>query len=209
MTEHGTDGGEWADPAAFGLAPLAGINLAFAGDFLGWWGPDAAVLVAAIGFVGGICQLLTGLLSMRRGDGGGGTLMATFGMLFMWGPALMLTLEAVGVASGIQPFFGAWSVFLGLLLGLWSLALLEKPWFEFLIGPLGFGALTAAGLHDLVGLPAVIAGIGFLALLAWGLYMLAHALAAMSGIPVPLGRPAVELLGPGPAGDDTQYAHGD
>lgn len=185
----------WADPSAFGLAPLAGINLAFAGDFLGWWGPDAAPLVATIGFVGGICQLLTGVISLRRGDAPGGTLMATFGMLFMWGPGMMLGLEAIGVAEGLNPFFGAWSLFLGVLLGMWSIALLEKPWFEFLIGPLGFLALASAGLYDLGVLPTIVPGIGFLALLAWGLYMLTHALAAQVGLAVPIGRPATELLG--------------
>lgn len=198
-----------ADPSALGLAPLAGINLAFAGDFLGWWGPNAAVLVATIGFVGGICQVATGLLSLRRGDGAGGTLMATFGLLFMWAPGLMLTLEAVGVIPGVQPFFGAWSLFLGVLLGMWSLALLEKPAFEFLIGPLGFLALSGAGLHDLLGIPAVVPGVGFLALLAWGMYMLTHALAAESGLVVPLGPPAGELLGIGTPANDPEYATGD
>lgn len=189
--DHGSNE-SWADPAAFGLAPLAGINLAFAGEFLGWWGPDAAPLVATIGFVGGICQLLTGLVSMRRGDAAGGTLMATFGMLFMWGPGAMLLLAELGVAGGLNPFFGAWSLFLGLLLGLWSIALVRKPWFEFLIGPLGFLALSSAGLHDLGVLPSVAPGIGFLALLGWGLYMLVHALAASAGLTVPLGRPAFD-----------------
>jgi len=217
MTGNGVSGSvggateRWADPSAFGLAPLAGINLAFAGDFLGWWGPNAAPLIAVIGVVGGICQLLTGLISMRRGDAAGGTLMATFGMLFMWGPGLMLVLHEVGIAAGLHPFFGTWSLFLGVLLGLWSIALLRKPWFEFLIGPLGLLALGSAGLHDLGLLPAIVAGIGFLTLFVWGLYMLTHALAAMVGLSVPLGRPAIALLG-NPIDADPmteQVSHGD
>lgn len=209
VTETTTD---WADPSALGLAPLAGINLAFAGEFLGWWGPNAAVLVATIGFVGGICQLLTGLISIKQGDAAGGTLMATFGMLFMWGPGCMLLLDAIGVADGVMPFFGAWSLFLGVLLGMWSIALLRKPWFEFLIGPVGGVTLASAGLADLTALPDVVPGVGFLALLAWGLYMLLHALAASSGLDVPLGRPAVEVLGlfeGGTTQRPPQRSHGD
>ncbi|QSG11607.1 hypothetical protein HSBGL_1183 [Halapricum desulfuricans] len=188
------NGERWADPSALGLAPLVGINLAFAGDFLGWWGSGAAPLIAVVGFVGGLLQLLTGVLSLKRGDAAGGTLMGTFGMLFMWGPGFMLVANEVGLAGGLNPFFGTWSLFLGALLGMWSLALLQKPWFEFLIGPLGFFALGSAGMHDLGLLPAVIPGIGFLALLGWGAYMLAHALAAASGLSIPLGRPAMELF---------------
>ncbi len=190
-----TGGHDWADPSALGLAALAGINLAFAGVFLGWWGPNAGPLVAAVGFVGGLCQFATGLISLRQGDGAGGTLMATFGMLFMWGPGLMLVLEATGVADGILPFFGAWSVFLGVILGMWSVALVRKPWFEFLIGPLGGVTLASAGLADLGVLPDLVPGVGFIGLLVWGLYMLFHALAATADLSVPLGRPAIDLLG--------------
>ncbi|MEF8882854.1 MAG: hypothetical protein V5A34_10075 [Halapricum sp.] len=203
--------GGWADPSALGLAPLAGINLAFAGDFLGWWGPDAAPLIAVIGFVGGILQLLTGVLFVRRGDAAGGTLMGAFGMLFMWAPGFMLVANEVGLVSGLNPFFGTWSLFLGLLLGMWSIALLRKPWFEFLIGPLGFLALGSAGFHDLGLLPAFVPGIGFLSLLAWGLYMLTHALAATVGLSVPLGRPAIDIFvdGDGTDARAPQASHGD
>ncbi|MFW6017552.1 MAG: hypothetical protein ACOCPX_01885 [Halapricum sp.] len=205
------NGERWADPSALGLAPLVGINLAFAGEFLGWWGSGAAPLIAVVGFVGGLLQLLSGVLSLRRGDAAGGTLMGTFGMLFMWGPGFMLVAHEIGLAGGLNPFFGTWSLFLGVLLGMWSLALLEKPWFEFLIGPLGFLALGAAGMHDLGLIPAVLPGIGFLALLGWGLYMLTHALAATSGLSVPLGRPAMELFVGTAEGDATsaQASHGD
>lgn len=205
-------GPDWADPSALGLAALAGINLAFAGEFLGWWGAHAGPLVAAVGFVGGICQLATGLISLRQGDGPSGTLMATFGMLFMWGPGLMLVLEATGVAGGLLPFFGAWTLFLGVILGMWSVALLRKPWFEFLIGPVGGATLASAGIADLGYLPEIVPGIGFIALLVWGLYMLLHALAATAELSVPLGRPTIELIG-GFSGEasrtSTRRSHGD
>ncbi|MFB6150330.1 MAG: GPR1/FUN34/YaaH family transporter [Haloarculaceae archaeon] len=192
---------DWADPGALGFAPLAGINIVFAGVFLHWWGSEAYVpLVAVVGFVGGICQLLTGLIGLQRDDACGGTLMAAFGMLFMWGPGMMLVLHKTGVAGALDPLFGAWNLFLGVLLATWSIALVTKPWFEFLIGPYGGLTLVAAGLHHVVGLDAVVPGVLFLGLFAWGMYMLAHSLGRMSGIAVPLGRPVSEIFGVGDGG---------
>ena len=185
----------WGDPGALGFAPLAGINLAFAGDFLGWWGAEAGLLVAAIGLVGGICQFAAGMILLRKNDATGGTLMATFGMLFMWGPGLMLVADALGPVGSLNPFFGAWTLFLGVLLGMWSIALVVKPWFEFLIGPTGGLTLVSAGLADLFSFPKIVAGVLFLWLFVWGLYMLAHSLGSNVGVVVPLGRPAAEWLG--------------
>jgi len=194
---------EWGDPGALGFAPLAGINLVFAGDFLGWWGTDVGLLVASIGVVGGICQFAAGLISLRNGDSTGGTLMAAFGMLFMWGPGLMLVADAVGPVGSLNPFFGAWTMFLGVLLGMWSIALVVKPWFEFLIGPTGGLTLVSAGLADLFAFPRAIAGVLFLWLFVWGLYMLAHSLGVNAGVHVPLGRPASAWLGVGSEADAT------
>ncbi|MFW6436174.1 MAG: hypothetical protein ACOCYZ_00905 [Halococcoides sp.] len=190
-------GSNWADPGALGFAPLAGINLVFAGVFFGWWGEATYLpLVAVIGLVGGICQFAVGLIELRRDDPCAGTLMAAFGMMFMWGPGMMLFVEAiVPSVTAVDPLFGAWNLFLGVLLATWSVALLTKPWFEFLIGPYGGATLIAAGLHHVAGLDPFVPGVLFAGLFGWGMYMLVYSLGQQSGIAVPLGRPMIELLG--------------
>ncbi|MGM0398659.1 MAG: hypothetical protein ACQEQY_06650 [Halobacteriota archaeon] len=185
---------EWGDPSAIGFAALAGINLAFAGSFLGWWGPGHDALVFTIGIVGGIAQVATGLVQLQRGESSGGTLMTTFGLLFMWGPGTMLLLDSMGMVGALNPFFGAWSLFLGALLWTWSVTLVYEPAFEFLIGPVGGTTLVTAGLHDVVGLPAVVPGLLFVGLTLWGMVMLVHSLGALRGLTIPLGPPAIEAL---------------
>ncbi|MFB6163105.1 MAG: hypothetical protein ABEJ86_06685 [Halococcoides sp.] len=187
----------WGDPGALGFAPLAGINLVFMGVFFGWWGEATYLpLVAVVGFVGGICQFAVGLIELRRDDPCAGTLMAAFGMMFMWGPGIMLFLEAIlPSVTQVDPLFGAWNLFLGVLLATWSVALITKPWFEFLIGPYGGATLISAGLHHVAGLDPVVPGVFFAGLFGWGLYMLIHSLGRQSGIEIPLGRPMIAILG--------------
>lgn len=185
---------DWGDPSAIGFAALAGINLAFAGSFLGWWGAGHEVLVFTVGLVGGIAQVATGLIQLKRNESSGGTLMITFGLLFMWGPGTMLLLDALGMVGSLNPFFGAWSLFLGGLLWAWSVTLVYEPAFEFLIGPVGGTTLLTAGLHDLVGLPSVVPGVLFVGLALWGGVMLVHSLGALRGVTVPLGPPAIDAL---------------
>jgi hypothetical protein len=190
------DASSWADPGALGFAPLAGINLVFAGVFFGWWGGEAFVPhVAVIGFVGGVCQLVAGVVGLKRRDAAGGTMMAAFGTMFMWGPGTMLVMKHVGIAGALDPLFGAWNLFLGFLLGLWSIALVHEPWFEFLVGPYGGLTLASGGLHHLVGLNGILVGSLFVGMFFWGTYMLVHCLGKASGIHFPLGRPASEILG--------------
>ncbi len=184
----------WANPAALGFAALAAICLLLGMVLTGALAVEDFVYgQIVVGIAGFIAQFATGIILLRMGNTVAGTLFATFGVLFMFAPALSKWLYVTyGATWG---HFGAyWDVFLGVLLWCWSPMLLYAPWFEMLIGPLGGLMLVCVGLAHLTGVHglAVFAGYLFYFFTFWGLWMLMHSL----GVPwAKIGTPLLKAPG--------------
>jgi hypothetical protein len=178
----------WADPTPWGFAALAAICLIFAGVFLDWWAPGNVPLIWVIGFCCGACQLVTAIVLLRNGNVIAGGLFGAFSMMFMWAPGLMILTHTLGWAPALDPLFGTWNIFLGILLWVWGVGLCRVGWFEFLVSPLGGLMMITAGLNHLVGLTGVVPGIFFLFFTFWGFYMCAHGLGHAARISVPIGK---------------------
>jgi hypothetical protein len=187
---------KWATPAPLGFAALALVCLGFGSSFLGWIPKENVPILFALGLGGGVAQIIAGIIDLKRGDAIGGNLLATFGCMFMLTPAFVFLLAALklGVPT---PLLGYVNILLGIFLGLYMIPLVRAPIIMFFIGPLGLVLLVLVGIVELGAHHLQpIAGWLFIVAVIWGLYMMAHALGAIGGINIPLGKPLAPIKAP-------------
>jgi len=150
--------------------------------------PIACIAIATVLFTGG-------LITLRNGDTLNGALLATFGIMFVFGPGLEIAANLAGLFKLPMAVFGAWHLLLGVWMIIWGIPLSKAPIFAFLISPLmviGLWCLAFSMLFPQAAILSVIAGWVFLVpSLAWGLYAMAVNLSAEMGINLPVGPPLI------------------
>jgi len=144
---------EWGNPAPWGLGALAMICFCFFALLTGRAAEEAHHLVFAWGTVGAISQIAAGIINFKRGDVIGGTIFATFGALFMLGPALGHLMEATGLVESAGTMDGYVFILLSLLLWCYLVPASRSE-------PLSLFALIALLAFSLSLLPFVFLAIG-------------------------------------------------
>lgn len=148
----------------------------------------ACIAIAIVLFTGG-------LITLRNGNTLDGCMLAAFGMLFVFGPALETWAAAVGLIELPLVVLGAWNLLLAAFMTIWGIPLSRAPIFAFAISPIMIVALTLMGLSMILesSTLSTIAGWVFLIPgLGWGLYAMAVNLSAVMGIELPVGSPLIK-----------------
>lgn len=148
-----------ADPAPLGLAAFAFTTFLLSFANAGWL-PAAAegvVLPLALAY-GGLCQLLTGIFEMRKGNAFGFTAFCSYGAFWLF-YALLVLLASLKVVEPLPGAVGAALILWGIFtLYMWIPAMTTSMalnltflflWITFFV--LGAGALLAAPLVTIIG----------------------------------------------------------
>jgi succinate-acetate transporter protein len=188
----------WASAAPLGFAAFAMITLMLWLSFLGALPKENGPIVFAMCFAGGVAQIVSGIIELRRGVGVRGNLLATMGCLFMLAPGVAILMASLKLGVPV-PILGYLNMMLGMFMGIWGLAFLRAPLFVFFISPLGFVILFSIGFAE-IGyheFKLLAAWTSFMAMV-WGLYMLAHALGELVHIHLWVGKPLMPVKAPPP-----------
>ncbi len=120
----------WASAAPLGFAAFAMITLMLWLQFWGALPRENAPIIFPICLAGGIAQIVSGMIELRRGVGVRGNLLAAMGCLFMLAPGFSFLMVALKLGTPV-PILGYLNMMLGMFMGIWGLAFLRAPVFVF------------------------------------------------------------------------------
>ena len=179
----------WANPGPTGHAAFAMVTCILCLSFAGVIPKDNMPMFFAITLAGAIAQVIAGLIELKNGDESGGNLMFTMGCMFMLAPGVSALMGALKIATP-QPIGGVVTIMLAVYQAIYGINMIYKPWFVFIMAPVGVLTLTQIGLIDFGYTflrPTCALGCGFLSF--WALYMVAHRIGATVGVNIPVGNP--------------------
>jgi len=80
-----------ADPSALGLFGLAMVTIVASSQKMGWTGPGVSLIVPWAIFLGGMAQLIAGMIDMKKNNVFGATAFCAYGFFWMGVAATWLT----------------------------------------------------------------------------------------------------------------------
>ena len=185
----------WGNAVPLGLTGYCLACLLFGLINLGFVEPKNIAFLSIACIAIAIVLFTGGLITLRNGNTLDGCMLAAFGMLFVFGPALETWAAAVGHIELPLVVLGAWNLLLAAFMAIWGIPLSRAPIFAFAISPIMVVVLTLMGLSMILesSTLSTIAGWVFLIPgLGWGLYAMAVNLSAAMGIELPVGSPLIK-----------------